>query len=1171
MHSFISTIILLTCLASSLFPMMSAHSAEPIKIGVLSFRPKPQTLAQWEPLAAELKQAIPEHDFVVEPLTYPEMNTAVTQSQIDFVLTNPSHYVLLARQSGLSAPLATLAAEINGKYSSFFGGVIFCRSDQTAIKTLGDIKGKTIAAPDTESLGGYQMQAYELIKAGVRLPQDATLMVTGMPHDKAVEAVLAGRADVGFVRSGVLEGLIHDGKLKINQLKIINLQNTPKLPLQLSTRLYPEWPFVAMPHIDENLARHVAAALFVLEDNNPSIHKKGIHGFVVPADYLPVEEVLRELRLPPFDIAPSFTPLDVWTRYNWQITATMIAIGLILILGIRLFVSNRKLAAWQRIVQQKQNELQQSEERFRNMANAAPVLIWIAGTDKLYYWFNQVWLDFTGRTMAQESGNGWVEGIHPDDKERCLETFVTAFDNRQPFSMEYRLRAADGQYRWLIDNGVPNYAGNSFSGYLGSCIDITDRKQAELDLFRESEKNKALLRNASDGVTIMDMDANVIEVNESFCTMLGYSRDEMIGMNVTNWDCGFDDQDELMEAFRRQLQSQTRTLFKSRQRRKDGSIYDVEIKAQPVDLEGHQVVFSSHRDMTDCIQSKNLLDEQVKALKLSEAQMTISQRIGGTGSFVYDFKTDIVQASTQMLRLFGLPGGHHPLDDFLVCLPQHSDLVRQTLAGKFGFPTDIADDSLSGISEHDPAGQTLTDLISRSHEYDAEFTLQPADGSQPKAIHAIGKIEQDRQGTPIKIFGFIQDVTKRRDAEAELVQAKIAADAANISKSRFLATMSHEIRTPMNGILGMAQLLLMHNLTENERFEYAKTIISSGHTLLTLLNDILDLSKIEAGKIQLDSIVFEPDSLLRDTQMLFSGTAHAKGLQLETLWKGLPSRRYVSDANRIRQMLSNLVGNAIKFTDDGYVRMEGVEIDQGGESALLEFSVSDTGMGIPPEKMGLLYKPFSQTDNSITRVFGGSGLGLSIVRHLAQMMGGDVGVESVEGKGSRFWFRLRAEQVAEYEDNLSAEQPANDETDPALLSGRVLVVEDNAVNCMVIESLLTKLGVNVTLAYDGQQALNTLIQGDCPDLVLMDLNMPIMDGYDATERIRQWERVNNRPHLPVIALTADAYEDDRQHCLAVGMDDFLAKPIELDALKSALKKWLPKSRLVNTAGPEEEP
>ena len=690
-------------------------------------------------------------------------------------------------------------------------------------------------------------------------------------------------------------------------------------------------------------------------------------------------------------------------------------------------------------------------------------------------------------------------------------------------------------------------------------------RQREAERDRESKKNKALLQNASDGIVILDENANVLEVSDSYCTMLGYSRDEMIGMNLTNWDCGFSSPAELMKVFRQRWLSDARTQLQSLSRRKDGSLYDVEVHATRVDLDGVSVLYCSHRDITDRVQTLKLLKQQFKALKLSEAQVAISQQIAGTGSFVYDFNTDIVWASTQMLRMFGLPANvtDIPLDDFLACLPQHRDLVRQTLAGKYGFPTDLSgyqlDDILAGVSEHDPSHQNLADLINQSHEYDAEFTLQPAFGLPPKVIHAIGKLERDRDGIPIKILGSVQDVTERRKMEDALREARIAADAANISKSQFLATMSHEIRTPMNGILGMAQLLLMPDLTANERLLYSRTVLSSGQTLLALLNDILDLSKIEAGKIQLDTLVFEPDSVLSETHLLFSGAAQAKGLQLEHRWHGAPGHRYVSDTNRLRQMLSNLVGNALKFTQQGSVRMECAPIESAGQSALLEFSVSDTGMGILPDKIDLLFKPFSQTDSSITREFGGSGLGLSIVCHLARLMGGDVGVESVFGQGSRFWFRLKAQQVEGREEGRSSERPmpACDVTGSALRSGRVLVVEDNIVNRMVIESMLTKLGITVTLAFDGQQALDALAQGDRPDMILMDLHMPVMDGYDATERIRLSEQGNKLPHLPIIALTADAYEEDRQRCLAVGMDDFLTKPIALDTLQSALQKWLP--------------
>jgi CheY-like chemotaxis protein len=397
--------------------------------------------------------------------------------------------------------------------------------------------------------------------------------------------------------------------------------------------------------------------------------------------------------------------------------------------------------------------------------------------------------------------------------------------------------------------------------------------------------------------------------------------------------------------------------------------------------------------------------------------------------------------------------------------------------------------------------------------------------------------------------GFRIDIT-------DLLQATEAAQAANIAKSRFLATMSHEIRTPMNGILGMAQLLLMPDLREAERRDYARTILSSGQTLLTLLNDILDLSKIEAGKLQLDTNVFEAEALMRDSQQLFAVAAHAKGLQIDHRWDGPPGQRYLTDSHRLRQMLANLVGNAVKFTAQGAVQIEGRELERDGDGATLEFAVRDSGIGIAAEKLPLLFQPFTQTDTSTTRQFGGSGLGLSIVSKLAQAMGGSVGVDSVAGAGSRFWFRLRAQLVKTDLDTVARATAARG-ADTAPLQGRVLVVEDDAVNRHVIDALLRKLGLQVTLAHDGVQGLQAVTQGGAFDLVLMDLNMPVLDGYQATEGIRQWEGGDARVHLPIVALTADAFEEDRQRCLVAGMDDFLTKPVSLGALRTALQKWLP--------------
>ena len=418
------------------------------------------------------------------------------------------------------------------------------------------------------------------------------------------------------------------------------------------------------------------------------------------------------------------------------------------------------------------------------------------------------------------------------------------------------------------------------------------------------------------------------------------------------------------------------------------------------------------------------------------------------------------------------------------------------------------------------------------------------------------------------------DITEQQQNRKELEAAKDSAEAANLAKSRFLATMSHEIRTPMNGILGMAQMLLMPNLQADHRDDYARTILSSGQTLLTLLNNILDFSKIEVGKFRTENTAFGPEAMMLETTNLFVGAAQAKGLKLDYRWHGAADQRYLADSNHLRRMLSNLVSNAIKFTRAGQVHIEAKEIARTGKTSVLEFNVSDTGIGIPADKLDLLFKPFSQTDNSTTSEFGGSGLGLSIVLSLAKAMGGTVGVSSELGQGSRFWFRVEVSNLTDGHD--SPDSPefeslaldanlANTDNAITLLRGHVLVAEDNLVNCMVIESLLTSLGLGVSVVHDGQQAVEYLRQvalnakGDQPrrpDLILMDLQMPVMDGYGATERIRQSEVDYQFPRLPIIAVTANAFDEDRQHCLAVGMDDFLTKPIGLEALKLALGKWL---------------
>jgi signal transduction histidine kinase/sensor domain CHASE-containing protein/ActR/RegA family two-component response regulator len=410
----------------------------------------------------------------------------------------------------------------------------------------------------------------------------------------------------------------------------------------------------------------------------------------------------------------------------------------------------------------------------------------------------------------------------------------------------------------------------------------------------------------------------------------------------------------------------------------------------------------------------------------------------------------------------------------------------------------------------------------------------------------------------------VRDISDRMLSKIAAIEAKEGAEQASRAKSAFLATMSHEIRTPLNGILGMGQLLLMEKVSDAERRDCARTLLDSGQTLLALLNDVLDLSKVEAGKVKLDPAVFDPGRILREIGALFMDSARSKGLLAEFAWRGRDARRYRADPIRLRQMLSNLVSNAIKFSHSGTIRVEASEVDCAQGIAVLEFSVADNGIGIPEDRLPMMFKPFSQADNSITREYGGTGLGLSIVKSLAEMMGGNVGVESEVGRGTRIWFRIRANVVDSGEECRDIER--SEEADRAAVDadetfGSVLVVEDNPTNRKVMDALLKKMGIRARMLVNGQEAVHAIEAGARPRMIFMDVQMPVMDGLQATARIRAWEAQASRAQIPIVALTAGAFDEDRANCIAAGMDDYLTKPIDVAALRAALARWMTRSDL----------
>ncbi|MEW6676964.1 MAG: PAS domain-containing protein [Pseudomonadota bacterium] len=496
----------------------------------------------------------------------------------------------------------------------------------------------------------------------------------------------------------------------------------------------------------------------------------------------------------------------------------------------------------------------------------------------------------------------------------------------------------------------------------------------------------------------------------------------------------------------------------------------------------------------------------------------------------------------------------HYLAQFKAALDEHAIVSITDVRGTITYANRKFCE-ISGYSRQEVLGQThrlvrsevhtdafyqdIWQTISSGHTWTGEICNRSKDGSHYWVLATIAPM-LDENGLPYQYIGIRADITRSKLHEQELRQAKEDAEAASRTKSEFLANMSHEIRTPMNGVLGMLNLALDTPLNDEQK-EFLTLAHSSAHALLAILNDILDFSKIEAGRLDVHPEALDPGELLQEMARLNAPRCLEKGLALHLdIDPDLPPR-VLADPVRLRQVLINLISNALKFTPQGSITLEARQ-----EAGRVRFAVIDTGIGIPPEKQAAVFEAFTQADGSITKRFGGTGLGLTISNHLVKLMGGSLGLQSTPNQGSSFFFSLPGVRATE---NPQPARPHLETSSPGR-SLRILLAEDNPINQKLTCALLERAGHQITVAADGHAAMAALTDGSF-DLVLMDMQMPGMDGLETTRHIRALAPPAGQ--VPIVALTANAFPEDQARCLAAGMNGYVAKPIRRDSLFTAIR------------------
>ncbi|MCF8198780.1 MAG: PAS domain S-box protein [Sulfuritalea sp.] len=674
----------------------------------------------------------------------------------------------------------------------------------------------------------------------------------------------------------------------------------------------------------------------------------------------------------------------------------------------------------------------------------------------------------------------------------------------------------------------------------------TERARATSALAESEARYRSLVENTQDLITRVDIDGRFSFVNGAARSILGRAPEECIGLSAFDF-VHPEDREATQRSFGEWVSAGTpRLRFENRQVSSEGAVHQMQWDVSTHrNAAGEIVGFDSiARDVTQMREAATEVLKAKDALSDSLALLEVTGSIAGVGGWTLDVETLTMTWSAETYRLHELASSE-PID------------VERAV----GFYAPEARPVIRAA---------VKDCAESGSAFDLELPLVTALGN-PLWARVQGHAEQ-RDGKTVSILGAFQDITERKRIEAELKnhqqhleqlvavrtseleKAKADAEAANIAKSAFLANMSHEIRTPMNGIIGMANILRRRGVTA-EQAKHLDTIDASAQHLLSVINNILDLSKIEAGKFTLEEAPVVVGSLMANVSSILSERAKAKNLNLRIEVEHLPSY-LVGDPTRVQQALLNYASNAIKFTEKGTVTLCALKLEETADSVRVRFEVRDTGIGIPPEALPRLFNAFEQADNSMTRKYGGTGLGLAITRRLAHLMGGEVGVDSTPGSGSTFWFTVTLKKMGDRRETDRPEMAEKENAETIVRQSygghRILVADDEPINREIAQIQLEAVNLVVDTAEDGAQAV-ALARLNSYSGIFMDMQMPELNGMDASRQIRQ---IPGYSEIPIIAMTANAFSEDKAKCFEAGMNDFLIKPFHPSELFATLLRAL---------------